>query len=106
MTEHVERANADGKPHLTYFDTEHNISFVWSGVYGEDIQVCPGGYGEPARWYQPTEYLHIQGIALVDRLEYFKTRCEQWFQLDRYCTSCGGELPKHKDKCWQRHAAV
>lgn len=38
--------NQDGVVHLAYFNFEHDVSFVWNGVYPY-ISVCPNGYGEP-----------------------------------------------------------
>lgn len=38
--------NADGYPHLAYFDKATDTSYVWDGIR-PTIQVCPGGYGEP-----------------------------------------------------------
>lgn len=46
MTE-VKLANEDGQPHLAYFDESFFISFVWSGIWDDPIQVCPGVYGAP-----------------------------------------------------------
>lgn len=40
--------NADGTPHMTYYDAERQLSFVWDGRSTE-IEVSVGGYGEPVR---------------------------------------------------------
>ena len=37
----------DGNVHLTYFDKEHQLSFVWDGSEGDWIDVSVGGYAEP-----------------------------------------------------------
>lgn len=42
----TEPQNADGTPHLTYYDQEHLLSFVWDGN-SDHIDVSHGGYGEP-----------------------------------------------------------
>lgn len=38
----------DGAAHLTYYDKTHIISFIWDGTKGDLVDVCPGGYAEPA----------------------------------------------------------
>lgn len=46
--------NADGTPHLAYYDNDRTTSFVWSGSIERPIAVCPNGYGEPA-----TAFIHL-----------------------------------------------
>jgi len=41
--------NADNHAHFAYYDKAHEVSFVWAGNPDELIEVCPGGYGEPAQ---------------------------------------------------------
>jgi len=36
----------DGQPHITYYDAEHQYSFVWDGHVDHPIEVEHGGYGE------------------------------------------------------------
>lgn len=36
----------DGTVHLTYYDKEHELSFVWDGKAG-CVEVSHGGHGEP-----------------------------------------------------------
>lgn len=47
--------NADGYPHLAYFDKATDTSYVWDGIR-PTIQVCPGGYGEPVTREIPSPY--------------------------------------------------
>ena len=37
---------ADGVAHLTYYDKEHSLSFVYDGTVGPWIDVAYGGYAE------------------------------------------------------------
>jgi hypothetical protein len=41
------RRTGDGIPHLTYFDRDSQLSFVWTGNPQDPIEVEHGGYAEP-----------------------------------------------------------
>ena len=79
----VFQQNEDGVPHLAYFNKEFNLSFVWSGQVGEPIDICPGGYGEPA----VHQILMDTGQALKeasihDWLAWFRGVCEEWIDTN------------------------
>ena len=111
-------ANEDGKPHLTYFIYDRDTSFVWSGVYGDSIQVCPNGYGEPVRALIHTSDLEVKAngevyksvdlnpkMPLTSHLEFFQRMCDEWTRQlaeadqEYFCENCGGELPDHEPNC-------
>lgn len=77
--------NADGIPHLTFYDPNENISFVWSGDFDRPIQVCPGGYGEPAAAEidvscDPMQEMDFPvGIFLA----WFRGQCRLWVERNR-----------------------
>ena len=45
-------ASVDGHAHLTYYDAEHGLSFVWSGSLEHYVEVSAGGYAEPVAWHE------------------------------------------------------
>lgn len=70
------RQNEDGTVHLAYYDAWTSMSFVWSGILGEPIEVCPGGYGEP-----PTDQIDIvvgYDTNLRDAMKIFEMLCRRF----------------------------
>ncbi len=41
------RHSQDGTAHVSYFDADRQLSFVWDGSLEHPIEVEAGGYGEP-----------------------------------------------------------
>lgn len=76
--------SADGTPHMTYYDTATETSFVWSGSAERPIEVCPGGYGEAV-----TAEIDPVDVPALDRAErmpayqllaVFRSVCDQWLR--------------------------
>jgi len=79
-------ANQDGLPHFTYFVKFADTSFVWSGKFGEPIQVRPGGYQEQIQFLVPTAGLaNLQqpNWPASEFLDWFMQVCDQWV-LNRF----------------------
>lgn len=76
--------NEDGVPHFAYFDESTQTSFVWAGNFDDPIEVCVGGYGEPASDYiDPRKYLmpapsQITGPGVW--LSWFEVICWQYLE--------------------------
>ena len=77
--------NADGTPHFAYFISEEHggprggVSFVWTGDYNQPIEMCIGGYGEPAtiRVRMSEEYVQFQDAPnLLKILAQFQFICD------------------------------
>ena len=78
------------QPQMTYHAGYANVFFSWDGVYGDPIQVCPGGYGEPVRYYVHTwqgtysdpvtgeEYNFQPKVKATEHLAFFQNKCEGW----------------------------
>lgn len=61
---------ANDRPHLTLFDSETGISFIWDT--GTKIHVCPGGYGEPIVSEIET-YVDLECLTVHEAYETLKT---------------------------------
>lgn len=83
-----EYQNADGTPHVTYYDQEHLLSFVWDGT-SDHIDVSHGGYGEPVVDTIPVPYLDGAAYAAADLLRLFKNLCDEYVEREgvRYETA-------------------
>lgn len=69
--------NADGKPHMTYYNREHHLSFVWDGL-SRVIDVCVGGYAEPVYFEIPvTAALGVPDFPAQTLFD-FASLCELW----------------------------
>ena len=80
MTDQHHQAE-DGIAHLAYYDKEHQISFVWNGRQGDRIDVCPGGYAEPANesYYAYIGFVpHL--IPLDTALTLFRITCQRYIR--------------------------
>lgn len=85
---HVEHhENADGYPHLAFYDGEADVSYVWGG--GNYVQVCPNGYGEPVqdlvlvpeRWSMESTTLAQFHQFVKEFVPFYRNaRNEGWFQ--------------------------
>lgn len=79
----------EGLPHPAYFSD--GVSFVWSGHPEGEIQVCPGGYGEPVADRIGPEFLGPDFLtrdvpasrSLSWVLGMFRQTCEEWLEKQR-----------------------
>lgn len=59
----------DGKAHITYYDRERSISYVWDG--DDVIEVSYGGYGEPVVARLSASYAMGTATGVKDGLDAF-----------------------------------
>lgn len=71
----------NNKPHLTYFDEARDVSFVWNGTQGNLVDVCPKGYGEPARGQFTIGFEQFETISLRTAIDIFQAHCQRWLTL-------------------------
>lgn len=65
----------DGDPHLTFFDDETQLSFVWDGTQGDLIDVANGGYGEPVAAHVVWPDMDLN-VGIGSFMASFRTVCE------------------------------
>lgn len=78
------RHSQDGTAHVTYFDADHQLSFVWDGSIEHPIEVEHGGYGEPVRALllvdetdlPPTNYLRA-----AEWMVWFESLCQRTLSM-------------------------
>ncbi len=79
------RQDADGTPHMTYYDFDHAMSFAWDGL-SNTVQVMQGGYGEPV-----VDTFEVNEMPCALRFDYnfqaaqflswFRIACEQYLEM-------------------------
>jgi hypothetical protein len=77
MTNHMPTNSRNGTAHFAWY--EDGISFVWDGDPGHNVEVCPGGYGEPVEWTFPM--MMAASRTPTETLAKFHEACRLW--LDR-----------------------
>ena len=73
------RQGDDGAPHLTYYDRDRLLSFVWNGR-ADVIEVSHGGYGEPVGWLLPARDEAAGHSGPAQALLDFQVTCDQWVE--------------------------
>lgn len=100
-----QRRTGDGQPQFTYFDPSSTLSFVWTGVPTDPIEVEVGGYGEPV---QAVISRRINGTPLGIELGQYQRALDQsmdpsqmahamvhWFA--HICTEWAAEIEKGRE---------
>lgn len=84
----------DGMVHLTYFDRDAQLSFIWSGRTNEPIHVQHGGYGEPTVELIDPEPVYTAPENPVDLFDWFRTVCDNWTARWDGSTQTGQVIPE------------
>lgn len=73
----IEIQNADGTPHLTYFDRRRQLSFTYDGRFGW-INVSSGGYGESP--FAMIPFVMGRSDSIPNGMAAFKETCDSFIR--------------------------